>query len=294
MTTEVREIDDSPQWTAEELARFEANRLNEHERNVVTTVTNERIVKEMFDKAREAVRPRERYYRDVPRLLRWLGCWGIQRDLNRPNYRFSWGEVSVRFGLGLAYSVYHEEAHLRIQLLWPSMHIKVPMIINQRPGTEDWLACYGFSWFERTIHLNWRDKTKILHMPWDWEHVRHEVYDKDQKLRPWKAPWRSPEDGGGVDDRHTESHPFVYVLKSGEIQRRTATIYGEEREWRWRWFTWLPRPRRINRSIDVTFNDEVGERTGSWKGGCTGCGADWRKGETMLDALRRMELERTF
>lgn len=44
----------------------------------------------------------------------------------------------------------------------------------------------------------------------------------------------------------------------------------------------------------VEFDDEVGERTGSWKGGCTGCSYEWERNETMLSALRRMEATRKF
>jgi len=48
------------------------------------------------------------------------------------------------------------------------------------------------------------------------------------------------------------------------------------------------------RTIAVEFNEEVGERTGSWKGGVLGCGYDMKPGETRLECLRRMERERRF
>lgn len=53
-------------------------------------------------------------------------------------------------------------------------------------------------------------------------------------------------------------------------------------------------PSWIKESINVDFDGEVGERTGSWKGGTIGCGYDLLPDETMLDALRRMERNRTF
>lgn len=233
----------------------------------------------------------ERFGRDVPRGLRMLGCWGIERDRC---YRFKWGEVSLRgIGFSLGYSVYHDTANVHFHLLWPSVFIKAPMLVTQRPGTEDWNARYGFSVFERTLHLNWRTATRIIHFPWDWKHVRHDVFDADGKRRPWIAEWHTP-DGKVCDGRHTEQHPYSYILKSGEVQDRIAEVYGEEMEWRWRWFTWLPWPRKVRRTISVHFDGEVGERTGSWKGGCIGCGYEWRDGETMEQALRRMERERKF
>lgn len=48
------------------------------------------------------------------------------------------------------------------------------------------------------------------------------------------------------------------------------------------------------RGIDVDFDGEVGERTGSWKGGTVGCSYESRPGETPVQTLRRMERERRF
>src|SRR5690606_30951332 len=89
-------------------------------------------------------------------------------------------------------------------------------------------------------------------------------------------------------------YPYRYVLRSGEIQERTATVTVREYEHRRRWLRWTRLGARIGRSIDVKFSDEVGERTGSWKGGCVGCGYDLLPGETPELALRRMERERKF
>ena len=242
----------------------------------------------------------EVYGRDLPLILRLFGCWGVQERWT--SFRMKWGQVVTnRLGFALSYGVYHEEAHIQIHVLWPLIFIKAPMLINQRPGTEDWWATYGFSCHARDIHLNWRTRCKIIHLPWDWRHVRHDVFDKNGKRRTWKPDYPTilkrgeserapPQDDG----RYKETHDYTYVLRSGEVQKRTATIYGEEMEWRWRWFTWLPWPRKISRSISVDFSDEVGERTGSWKGGTVGCSWEWREGETMLDALRQMERERKF
>jgi hypothetical protein len=231
-------------------------------------------------------RKRELHWSEVPWLLRKLGVWAIEdRSL-----RARWGEIAYRgFGFGLGYSVYHENANWRVCLGWPDIYIKAPMLIRQQSGTEDWCANYGFSYHARAIHLNWRRCCKIVHLPWDWQHVRHEVYLADgSRVEPAKHEYEPP----FSDGREVEVHPYTYVLKNGTVQNRAATITGEEREWRWLWFQWLPWPRKISRSIDIRFDDEVGERSGSWKGGTTGCGYEWRKGETMLDALRRMERDR--
>jgi hypothetical protein len=83
-------------------------------------------------------------------------------------------------------------------------------------------------------------------------------------------------------------------LKNGTVQERFATVNVEEREWRPRWFKFTKLFAKVRRTIGVEFSDEVGERTGSWKGGTVGCGYDLLPKETPLACLRRMEKERKF
>ena len=132
---------------------------------------------------------------------------------------------------------------------------------------------YGFSFFMDGLHLHWgkckgkrTDPMKVIQMPWGWRHRKHEILGQP------------------------ESHPYTYLLRSGEVQERIATIKPEKRLWL---RPWLPF-RRESRYIDIEFNGEVGERSGSWKGGCIGCSFDMLAGESPLDALRRMELSLKF
>lgn len=157
---------------------------------------------------------------------------------------------------------------------------------------------YGFYFMERYFVWQWghdtgRSKDRRVRwsfdLPWAWSHIRHSFYWPDGKLHHHaaKGEYRHPEE--------TQlSFPYTYTLRSGTVQHRTATVNGEEMEWRWNWLKWLPWPRKIRRSIGVSFDDEVGEETGSWKGGCMGCGYEWKRDETLEQALRRMERERKF
>jgi hypothetical protein len=230
---------------------------------------------------------REIYDEELPTWLRWMGCWAIQDN----SYRFNWGEVSKGWGFDLKYSVYHETATINICLLYGNLFIKAPMIINQRDGTEDWCASYGLSYHSKGIWWAWRTKNWCFRMPWDWQHVRHTLLNPDGSVcceaKELEHSWEPPEE-------IKETHAYTYHLRSGEIQHRKATIYGEEREWRWKWFKFLPYPRKVGRSISIDFDGEVGERSGSWKGGTVGCGYGWKHEETMLESLRRMEKERKF
>jgi len=46
--------------------------------------------------------------------------------------------------------------------------------------------------------------------------------------------------------------------------------------------------------IDISFDQEIGDRAGSYKGGTVGCSYDLKPNETPLECLRRMEKERSF
>lgn len=132
---------------------------------------------------------------------------------------------------------------------------------------------YGFTFFRDGLHLHWGkskgrgdDPFTIIQMPWAWRHKQHDILD-DMK-----------------------EYPYKYTLHSGEVQKRIARIREERRIWTRPWIPW----KSESRYIEVEFNKEVGEGTGSWKGGVLGCSYEMLKDETPLDALRRMELERKF
>lgn len=149
---------------------------------------------------------------------------------------------------------------------------------------------WGFYWMERSAWFCWGDRVKSVDMPWDLKHLKCEVMRPDGTWTKYVASY----DKGDPDGRWTATYPYSYTLRSGEVQERTATVYVERREWRWRSMMWNPLIAKRRQSISVEFNDEVGERTGSWKGGCVGCGYTMKPGETPLDTLRRMEKERDF
>ena len=191
----------------------------------------------------------------------------------------------------------------------PMLHIKVPGInlfiytIGKYYDVDCFSAPqYGLYYADKALVICYGKETKFLHMPWSWEHVRHSILMRDgtwfqevsYKLGGSDMDkWR--EQNKHVDEnRLSEIYAYEYILNSGKKQNVNAKIGVEEREWRWRWFKWLPFPRMLNRVIDIDFDNEVGERTGSWKGGTVGCSYKLKKNETPLQCLRRMEKERRF
>lgn len=139
-------------------------------------------------------------------------------------------------------------------------------------------------------------KKYCFHMPWEWKWVRTSNLRKDgnwehETNKDRKSFWDIDK---WKDVLWTETHPYTYILKRARVQERLATIKVEEREWRWRGMQWNPYLKRVKKTINVEFNDEVGEQSGSWKGGTLGCSYTMLKGETPWQTLKRMEIERTF
>jgi len=209
----------------------------------------------------------------------------------KTSIEFKWGYIS--FGHGPEFQLDHTYEYgvprICMCLIWMAINIELPFL-KQRYEDVNESPRYGFKYHSKGLWWHWRLKNWVFHMPWDWDHISHMVMTPTGWSKANTDDYEPPYS----DNRIVESYPYTYVLSSFEIQQRTATIYQERREWRWRWFKWLPFPRMIRTSIDVSFSDEVGEKTGSWKGGTVGCGYDILPNESMLRCLRRMERDRTF
>lgn len=207
-------------------------------------------------------------------------------------------------GLRLGLWLFEEGYSIGLPFGWIGLHLKAR---DPRDICESW----SISFNREAVHLRWGNKTKIFWLPWDWgSNIRNEVMNEEGNLVPasdvMEGVARRALLKFGVnrnllfnlaipDGRKMYSSPYKYTLKNGEVQERIATFYVGEREWRWRIFhPFAIGPKKIHRSINVDFDKEVGERTGSWKGGCTGCGYDMLPGETPLETLQRMERERKF
>lgn len=154
---------------------------------------------------------------------------------------------------------------------------------------------YGFQFFEDILWIYYgKDKSWSFYMPWHWKHQWHRILMADGT---WKQVGESKLGAENKDgepwnwtDKWQETHPYRYCLKNWTIQERAATIGVEERCWTRFWIPW----KNVDKYIDVKFSDEVGEQTGSWKGGTIGCGYSMKPDESPLECLRRMEVERKF
>ena len=135
------------------------------------------------------------------------------------------------------------------------------------------------------LSLDFGINRKSFDWPWSVRTLRYECQMDDGS---WSSVFNSE------SPPYSESHPYSYALKSGEIQERTATISKRRHVLTRVVFHRFGWPKWVSESIEIEFSDEVGERSGSWKGGCIGCGYDLKAGETLLECLRRMERDRKF
>lgn len=174
--------------------------------------------------------------------------------------------------------------------------IALPILDRWAREPHELMESWGFSYFERAIMLKWGNWTKFIHMPWSLDFVKWEVMRPDFSFVPKDCSYNGPPQDG----RWTRTYSYHYQLRSGEIQERTVTIYVERGYWHWllaKWLglpSWFPFVNMMRQSIEVEFDTEVGERVGSWKGGCIACGYHMLPGETPEQTLRRMERERKF
>lgn len=221
------------------------------------------------------------------------------------NWQINWGEhyriiEFTRLDFGVGFYLFSDSKRTSVNLfgLW----IKTPIKSWREP--KDILEKWGFSYLDKAMHFGWGARSKIVYMPWDFDHIdkEHKVLMADgETWETVESRWRMP-DGTMKNpmerlsgERWKSEYPYNYLLRSGKVQRVTATVQVERRAWRRRGLpAWLPLFQKKSTTIDVAFAEEVGERSGSWKGGCTGCGYEMKPGERPGDTLKRMERERVF
>lgn len=103
---------------------------------------------------------------------------------------------------------------------------------------------------------------------------------------------------GNVQVNPTQVYVWRDYLDKYDGSVTCARLNIEEREWvrgRWAWLRFLlkhvPGCRIVRRCLDIEFQDEVGARKGSWKGGIIGMGFDMLPGETLDDCMNRFQKE---
>lgn len=219
------------------------------------------------------------------------GMWRI----NSGSIDFKWGYFAPRWGFSLLLhrgGYFDQRYAIHFHFIWGAIHIYLPL--KTRIPESCNTPKYGIEIHNSTfwIHLGGKmndseqcdSKWITCYLPFfSWVHDWHRLQLPDGTWIPYSYDDR--------DRAYSEKHGFRYVLNSGKVQHREAKCFVEERQWHRKWFPFLKMNKRV---IDVSFSDEVGERTGSWKGGTVGCSYDLLPSETIVECLRRMEKERKF
>jgi hypothetical protein len=245
----------------------------------------------------------ERYKHELPKWARMLGVTRV----NKESIDFSWGYFAPKFCFE---AVLHRGGYfdtryaVSLGLGWGKIHVYLPFRTSLGEGCN--LPQYGVAvhnntlWiykggeFDKSIGQCTKNDQWIT---WDLPFVTqvfrgHWILDKKLEWVQEGAPDRIADSYDfKQNDAHVEVHSYEYRLADGTVQHRTAKCTMEYRVWSRKW---LPLLQTIRNSIDIEFSDEVGERSGSWKGGVMGCGFDTIPGDTIESALRRMERTRKF
>lgn len=197
------------------------------------------------------------------------------------------GRAGWSFGLGLlVHSNDEDKGDKMICLKFWRWSAYIPIgITNHNVDINDEPQWSVFGSSEHGLWFRWGRKSKR----YDWPGT---VFTVSYEQQMSDGQWRSVFDND--DSTYFETAPYTYILNSGEVQKRTATISKRRHVLNRTWLRRIGWPNHIRESIEIRFDGEVGERRGSWKGGTIGCGYNLLKGETMIEALRRMEAERKF
>ena len=186
---------------------------------------------------------------------------------------------------------------------WGDIYLRLPYDTGN--GDEAESPEYGAMTFTHSGVVNelwvyWGKKRKHIQLPWSFDWVRTSTLLKDNEwfheTKDNRLDWSADQETVGSYEwlkkyKWQEIHPYTDSYDRSVVN---STISVKEREWRPLWFKWTSLFSRVSKDIEIEFDKEVGERKGSWKGGCLGCGYEMKEGETPLETLRRMEIERKF
>ena len=205
-----------------------------------------------------------------------------------------------------------EDEYLKLVIGLYKLYIQIPIkFIKVKIHSEFGISSpkYGFAYHGQMfwIYLGKGDRWLTFDMPWMYTIVRHDLllpngelyhrnlfpkYKLGAKTRSltWFDVFEKTSKNKRISGAQVECAKFVDVVhhtKTGKRQVARIRLTGEEREWRMKWFTWLPLFRKIQRTVDCDSDVELGERAGSWKGGRIGWSCEWRKDESMKQAFYR-------
>lgn len=245
----------------------------------------------------------------------WFGrAWFRRDDSFNEYFHVEWifGRRTKGLALTLDFGYGEDDRgvcfHIALPFLF-SFYLVVPGIHHckeSKVGISFHMGGIHLYTFTTTMESNskdpWWKRDHSWYWPWELRHHLTEVLEHKANLPGLAMPVWS--DKGkrfmdGYDERVaaqksvSETYDYTYTLKSGEVQHRKATVFVSRMMWRARWWPFIP-IQKVSTTIDVSFDKEIGEGTGSYKGGVVGAGHEMKPGETPMETLIRMQKEVRF
>ncbi len=242
----------------------------------------------------------------------WLGRGYQSRQLH---FEWAFGKFARDFAMSLAFGTGDDDGGVTLHVCIPwlfSIFVTLDGVFRCKEcemgigihSGSFWLYPLAWRMESATKKDSWYRHTYCWHFPWTLNWWSTEILEHGRNTNELKAVWsesrknRKPFFDGWPQREAaaasvSKTYPYAYILKNREIQQRKATVHVTRMTWRARWWPFIP-IRKTSTSIDVKFDQEVGEETGSWKGGYTGCSYELRWQETPERCLSRMEHEREF
>ena len=241
---------------------------------------------------------KERYGNEIPKWLRLLGIWRINKD----SFDAKWGYFAPRFGFRFVLhrgGYFDQRYAITLAFIWGVFHFYLPFKTRLSEGCilpqygiaihNDTFWIYTGGEFDESIgQCTGNDQWITWNLPFfSWKFDGHWIItEKNQWVLVENDTYKFRK-----SNALTFTYPFTYTLKSGIIQERMATCTIEKRKWHRKWFPFLTKTSEV---IDIEFDDEVGERSGSWKGGVLVMSHELRDSETVWECLNRLKLERNL
>ena len=240
---------------------------------------------------------KQMYSDELPRWMKWLGIWRVNTD----SVDAHWGYFAPRFGFQFVLhrgGYFDQRYAITVALVWGVFHFYLPFKTRLSEGCN--LPRYGIAIHNDTLWIytggkydesigqcTGNDQWISWYLPFfSYVFEGHWIQDKARNWTLVKDSYQFRK-----EKAYVEEHLFTYTLKNGKIQERTATCTIEKRKWHRKWFPFLTKTREV---IDIEFSDEVGERSGSWKGGVIGMSHDLLPNESIAVCLERLERDKTL
>lgn len=226
------------------------------------------------------------------------------------NWEWCFGKHARSFHIGCYFG--HGDGNDGIMLMFGipwmiSLYVGVDGVMRLKKECEFGISIHNNSFWFKVLAYSWESnhddpwwrRTHCIHFPWQLDWFKTEILSHDRNAVWCEVAGHKAKFLDGYEIRKaaeksvSKVYDYVYALKNGTVQKAKATVHVSRMTHRARWWPIIP-IERVSMSIWADFSSELGEGTGSWKGGVTGCGYTLRPDETPEQCLRRMEAERKF